>query len=119
MKIANWNIERLSKRKKELITNKVLEINADIFVFTESTSVLELKDYNAIHSSEFLHRPNEQWVSIFSKFPIVKSIETFDSENPLTAQRTRTWRCLGAEPETIVLDGALWLKERTAKSPPT
>lgn len=79
MKIANWNIERLSKRKKELVTNKVLEINADIFVFTESTSVLELKDYNAVHSSEFSHRPNEQWVSIFSRFPIVKRIETFDA----------------------------------------
>lgn len=56
MKISNWNIERLSKRKKELVTNKVLEINADIFVFTESMSVLDLKDYNAVYSNEFSHR---------------------------------------------------------------
>jgi len=58
------------------------------------------------------------WLTAFPPGMTV-SIETFDAENPLTAQRTRTWRTLGAEPETIVLDGAIWLKERTAKSPPT
>ena len=78
MKIANWNIERLSKRKKDLVTSKVLDVNADVFVFTESTSVLQLEDYESVHSEEFDHRPKEQWVSIFSKYPIVKQIATFD-----------------------------------------
>lgn len=80
LKIANWNIERLPKRKKELVEDKISSIDADIFVFTESSSNLQLKGYEAVHSKEFDHRPKEQWVSVFSKHPIIDVIETFDSK---------------------------------------
>ena len=85
MKIANWNIERLSKRKRELVTNKVIEIDADIFVFTESTSLLKLDKYESVHSEEFDHRPNEQWISIFSKYPIKKQVVTFNGNRTCCA----------------------------------
>lgn len=85
MKIANWNIERLSSRKKDIVTTKIMDVNADIFVFTESTSVLQLDNYFSVHSKEFDHRANEQWVSIFSKYAIVKQLETFDANRTCSA----------------------------------
>ncbi|MAR07306.1 MAG: hypothetical protein CL862_09415 [Cyanobium sp. NAT70] len=66
------------------------------------------------------HLDWEQIIKWLNRFPstMTASIETFDAENTITAQRTRTWRCLGKKPEAIVLDGAIWLKEKTGKSPP-
>ena len=58
-----------------------------------------------------------QWLNSFPEV-MTASIETFDHENPVTAQRTRTWRSFGKKAEAIVLDGAIWLKEKTGKSPP-
>jgi hypothetical protein len=46
------------------------------------------------------------------------SIETFDSSNPVVAQRTRTWRQLGLDSQIIVLEGARTLKQMMGVLPP-
>jgi D-psicose/D-tagatose/L-ribulose 3-epimerase len=57
------------------------------------------------------------WLGAFPSTMMV-SIETFDSSNPLIARRTRTWRSLGMDSETIVLEGARQLKHWLGLLPP-
>ncbi len=57
------------------------------------------------------------WLLAFPAKMMV-SIETFDSSNPVVAQRTRTWRQLGLDSETIVLEGARTLKQMMGVLPP-
>lgn len=57
------------------------------------------------------------WLRAFPSGMMV-SIETFDPNNTVIAQRTRTWRLLGLDSEGIVLDGARLLKQMLGVLPP-
>lgn len=57
------------------------------------------------------------WLRAFPAGMMV-SIETFDPSNPVIAQRTRTWRLLGLDSQSIVLDGARRLKQMLGVLPP-
>lgn len=57
------------------------------------------------------------WLRAFPAGMMV-SIETFDPSNAVIAQRTRTWRILGLDSESIVLDGARRLKQMLGVLPP-
>ena len=58
-----------------------------------------------------------RWLATFPPDMMV-SIETFNPDHPLLARRTRTWRQLGLDSESIVLDGARWLKDQMGVLPP-
>jgi len=82
-KIANWNLERPKSKteKTKLAIEKIKEVNADIIVLTESSEAIDLSELYPfqIHTLSYERTPNEQWVTILSKWKITKQIETFDN----------------------------------------
>lgn len=87
-RIATWNVERPKPgtKKTKLALNKIKEINADVLVLTETSNSINLSpEYSAIKSIPFERSPQEQWVTIWSKWEIVKAIETFDPKRTACA----------------------------------
>ena len=82
-KIANWNLERPKSetKKTKLAIEKILEINADIIVLTETSKSVDLRKFYPfqISTKSYERTPDEQWVTIWSKWEILKQIETFDN----------------------------------------
>lgn len=86
MKIATWNLQRLDKRKNQLIIEKLSEINAEILVLTETNSVIQLENYVCI-STDLLPRDfdgikynvGENRVSILTKYKAATRHKTFDN----------------------------------------
>lgn len=86
MKIATWNLERLPKRKLDLILNQIREVDADIWVFTETHESMHLGEEFAMVASQALpmalggqnYRTGEYRVQIFSKYPIIKTLAVTD-----------------------------------------
>lgn len=86
MKIATWNLERLEKRKNQLILDKLVDINADILVLTETKSNIQLDNYTCISTdllpTEFdntKYNVGENRVSILTKYKTTTQHKTFDS----------------------------------------
>lgn len=86
MRIATWNLERLIKRKNQLVLEKLVDINADILVLTETNSIIELENYTCISTdslpTEFdniKYAEGENRVSILTKYKATTRHETFDS----------------------------------------
>ncbi|MFA9215256.1 MAG: endonuclease/exonuclease/phosphatase family protein [Candidatus Methylacidiphilales bacterium] len=86
MRIATWNLERLEKRKNQHIINKLVDINADILVLTETNSIIQLDKYHCI-STDLLptyfdnikYNIGENRVSILTKYKTKTQHKTFDS----------------------------------------
>ncbi len=86
MRIATWNLERLIKRKTELVLDKLVDINADILVLTETNSIIQLENYTCI-STDILptdfdnikYAAGENRVSILTKYKTTTRHTTFDS----------------------------------------
>lgn len=82
-KIATWNIERPKKNstKTNLALNKIHELDADVLVLTETSSALNLSQLYpySISTKPYERTPNEQWVTIWSKWEITKQIDTIDN----------------------------------------
>jgi endonuclease/exonuclease/phosphatase family metal-dependent hydrolase len=78
MKIATWNIERLKKKSNlNAIKDEISKINADILVLTEHHKLLQLPEYKFfVETDEF--SADEIKVGIYSKYPIKRTIETYD-----------------------------------------
>jgi len=81
-KIANWNVERpqAGTLKTSLALNKIAEIHADLIVLTETSDAMELSgEYpNSLKSKAYERTPEEQWVTIWSKWKLLEEIKTFD-----------------------------------------
>jgi hypothetical protein len=85
-RIATWNLERPAKygyTKNAIRLEKIYEIDADIWVLTETNSAIDLSDrgYKAIASPpiENYHKKGENLATIWTRLPIARQIETFDS----------------------------------------
>lgn len=81
-KIANWNVERpkINTKKTNLALNKINEINADIFVLTETSDAIDLTpEYQSVKADSNFRNRSEQWITIWSKWKIIKKIDTFDT----------------------------------------
>ena len=85
MKIATWNLQRLDKNKTGTILEKLSEIDADIFVLTETNTCIRLDNYNSISTivlptryDGINYKAGEVRVSILSKFDAVSRHKTFD-----------------------------------------
>lgn len=82
-RIATWNLERPKNGTDKTIRalRKIREISADILVLTETSNAINLEpEYWSIKSTPYERTPGEQWITIWSKWSIVKAIETFDSK---------------------------------------
>tara|TARA_R110001592_G_scaffold333244_2_gene617011 strand:+ start:2259 stop:2918 length:660 start_codon:yes stop_codon:yes gene_type:complete len=94
LKIGNWNIERLKKvNKKEEILNEINKRNFDILVLTEYDERIEPFGFEHKISTESLQSMNtdnyketERRSVIFSKYPILNKIETFDKYTSCCAE---------------------------------
>jgi len=93
MKILSWNVERPNNNpnavKNTFIINLILEINPDLIFLTETNAAINFKGYYCHQSLELpkvhdnqSYKPGENRIAIFSKFPIEKTIPTYD---PYTA----------------------------------
>ena len=86
MRIATWNLERLKKRKRQLIIDKLIEIDSDILILTETDSSIQLDNYICI-STELLplgfdntdYKFGENRVSILTRYKTTNRHETYDS----------------------------------------
>jgi hypothetical protein len=89
MKIATWNLERpkINGKKTPAIIEALKEINADIFILTETETFIDLGDEYFVRHSEKDKQEyfgeGERRVSIFSKYPITKELETFRADTSL------------------------------------
>jgi len=89
MKIATWNLERpkINGKKSSAIIENLKEINADVFVLTETDTFIEIgNEYSVQHSDkdkQDYFGEGERRVSIFSKYPILKILETFRADTSL------------------------------------
>lgn len=86
MKIATWNLERLIKRKNQLVLEKLYDLNADILVLTETNSIIHLENYMCIATDilptnfdNIKYEAGEVRVSIFTKYKATTRHNTFDS----------------------------------------
>lgn len=86
MRIATWNVERLKNQKIiNEIEQQCKDIDADIFVLTETDTRIQL-DYPYVYystpptSTEKCHyKMSERRIAIYSKFPFKQSFDTYDS----------------------------------------
>ncbi|MFT3794923.1 endonuclease/exonuclease/phosphatase family protein [Flavobacterium sp.] len=93
MKILSWNVERPKNNpvspKNIFIIDWIGKIKPDIVFLTETNSAIRFEKYHccqsaalpAIHDGQ-AYRDGENRVSVWSKFPIVKQLPTYD---PYTA----------------------------------
>ncbi|MEC5157243.1 endonuclease/exonuclease/phosphatase family protein [Chryseobacterium sp. MP_3.2] len=94
MKIGNWNIERLKKiKEKDAILNEINLRNFDILVLTEYDERIKPKGFNYQISTESLmnvntdnYKKTERRTTIFSKYPILNQLETFDKYTACCAE---------------------------------
>ena len=83
MRIATWNVERLKhKRELEKIKNICNDLNADIFVLTETDEQIKLKHKNFFQTPQLpdknYYKITENRVTIFTNYDAVKIYKTFD-----------------------------------------
>ena len=94
MKIGTWNIERLKHFKKIKEITVILEnLDLDILVLTEYDKRIVPKNYKFKISTTSLeefnsdyYRETEMRVRIYSKYEIVKQIETYDKYTSCCAE---------------------------------
>jgi len=82
MKIATWNLERLKHLKKlDEITAILKNLNADILILTETDERVRLDNYPFQMATSKLseyYSESERRVKIYSKYEILRQIETCD-----------------------------------------
>ena len=86
MRIATWNLQRLDKRKDQDILEKLVKLDADILVLTETNSRIQLKGYNCIsttslpaHFNGCFYKDGENRTSILTKYNVKTKHQTYDS----------------------------------------
>jgi hypothetical protein len=82
MRIATWNLQeykllnRKSSEKLRAIYSVVNHHNPDIIILTESSTTIKLEKYpHYIHSTQSERVPDDIWASIWTKYPILATIE--------------------------------------------
>lgn len=94
MKILLWNIERLKHTlKKEKIISVIKNFNADVILLTETNDIITVDtSYNIVATSpllkmtdDILYNKGENRVTLFSKFPVFKTVPTYDLFTSLCA----------------------------------
>ena len=82
LRIATWNLERPRRggwKKNPIIQEQIDEINADIWILTETNSAINPGTcYSKVASSpDSYHNPGENCSTIWSRYPIGRTFPTF------------------------------------------
>jgi hypothetical protein len=90
LRIATWNLQRPRPRSKANTDrlSRTRLIDADICVFTETSSVIALDRYSCAASDKAYvgHKDEECAATIWSRFPIVQPLPTRDSTSSVCAE---------------------------------
>ena len=83
MRVATWNLERPKRKgyeKNQARLEKLVEINADIWILTETNEAINLPGYEAAPSIpvDNYHGSGENFSTIHSRWPIIRYIPTWD-----------------------------------------
>ncbi len=111
MKILSWNVRRpliQQKEKINFIQNLIEFENSDIIFLTETNLILDFgKEYFSVHSKELpnfhdgeKYKEKENRVSIFSKYPFLEIIKTYDDYTAICGK-------IKTENEEIILYGSI------------
>ena len=84
MRVATWNLERPKRKgyeKNQARLEKLVEINADIWILTETNEAIDLQGYEAARSIpvDNYHCSGENFSTIHSRWPIIRHIPTWDN----------------------------------------
>ncbi len=98
MKIATWNIDRLRNKKNLAPIQEYLQkLDADILILTEFNKIVELPFYKfnveaqSLPKELYNYNATERRVSIFSKFPIIQILKTYDAKTSCCAEFETTY----------------------------
>lgn len=101
MKIATWNLERPNNKKKQLIIDKLVDIDADILILTETSSIIQLDNYFCVSTKRLPtffdntnYKAGENRVSILTKYKTTIRHETFDSYTTVCSDIETPWGLL-------------------------
>jgi endonuclease/exonuclease/phosphatase family metal-dependent hydrolase len=100
VRIVTWNLERPRARsvaKNQMLHQKLREIDADIYVLTETHEAIrpgltyhgQATSVSAHNQWRYLnnpHTPGENCTTIWSRWPIVRHEETFDSTHAVCVE---------------------------------
>lgn len=92
MRIATWNVQRPRTggwKNIPAILKQIREIKADIWILTETNSVIYPGEGYTVVTSKFIenfHALGEAVSSIWSRYPIKQQLKTFDSETAVCAE---------------------------------
>lgn len=67
---------------------KIREVNADLWILTETSSAISIEGYDSQpsgHEADF-HTPGENYSTIWSRWPILRRVETFDPSFTVCAE---------------------------------
>jgi endonuclease/exonuclease/phosphatase family metal-dependent hydrolase len=89
MRVATWNLDHASNNSRpvDLQIQQINRVDPDILVLTETCEKVDLAPYG--YSSVSPQKKNQYgkfWSTIWSKYPIVKQIETYDTETAVCAE---------------------------------
>jgi endonuclease/exonuclease/phosphatase family metal-dependent hydrolase len=91
MRIATWNLERPKPNswlKNPSRTAKIAEVDADLWVLTETSSAISIPGYEYVSTqpTDVDRYPGENFTTIWSRWPIIKVIHTNDPEVAVCAE---------------------------------
>lgn len=84
LRIATWNLERPKlngQTKNSRRLEKIREVDADLWVLTETNSTITLDGYASLASEgqHGYHSTGENFATIWSRWPICRRLPTFDA----------------------------------------
>ena len=89
MKIATWNLERPKTTSSKLgeITSKLRQLDADLYVLTETNDCINLSSNFYYYHSEILpaayYKSGERRITIISKFPAEEILSVYNAQTCL------------------------------------
>lgn len=83
LRIATWNLDRPKQNghsKNQRRIEKICEIEADLWILTETNSAISLDGYASLASEAQpgYHSSGESYAAIWSRWPILRQVPTFD-----------------------------------------
>lgn len=91
MRIATWNLERPKLGgvgKNQAVLAQMAQVDADIWVLTETSSAIELPGYAAALSPPVLgyHASGENYTTVLSRWPLLRVVPTWEPSLSVCAE---------------------------------
>lgn len=95
-RIATWNLERPKQNswaKNPRLLSQVNVINADLWILTETNAAIALTGYEPVQSLPLqnYHQQGENFVTLWSRWPILQQLPTFDPVYAVCAEVDSPW----------------------------